>query len=107
MRLGALLGPVAQSQNPQELAQQARSYAAEGFDSLWSAQAIGRGFMITDPFVTLAVAASVTEDVELGTAVLQLPLYHPVDVLVHHKRVNFPKVSRIPGLVDFDRISLT
>jgi alkanesulfonate monooxygenase SsuD/methylene tetrahydromethanopterin reductase-like flavin-dependent oxidoreductase (luciferase family) len=70
---------VAQSQNPQELAQQARSYAAEGFDSLWSAQAIGRGFMITDPFVTLAVAASVTEDVELGTAVLQLPLYHPVD----------------------------
>jgi ABC-type transport system substrate-binding protein len=30
-------------------------------------------------------------------------LYHPVDVLVHHKRVNFPKVSRIPGLVDLDR----
>jgi len=34
-------------------------------------------------------------------------LYHPVDVLVHHKRVNFPKVSRIPGLVDLDRTTLS
>jgi ABC-type transport system substrate-binding protein len=33
-------------------------------------------------------------------------LYHPVDVLVHHKRVNFPKVSRIPGLVDLDRTTM-
>ena len=80
MRLGALLGPVTQGQNPQELAEQARSYVGEGYDSLWSAQAIGRGFMITDPFVTLSVAASVSEDVELGTAVLQVPLYHPIDL---------------------------
>lgn len=34
-------------------------------------------------------------------------LYHPVDVLVHHKRVNFPKVSRIPGLVDLDRTTMS
>ena len=34
-------------------------------------------------------------------------LYHPVDVLVHHKRVNFPKESRIPGLVDLDRVTLS
>jgi peptide/nickel transport system substrate-binding protein len=34
-------------------------------------------------------------------------LYHPVDVLVHHKRVNFPKRSRIPGLVDLDRTTLS
>jgi len=34
-------------------------------------------------------------------------LYHPVDVLVHHKRVNFPQVSRIPGLVDLDRTTLS
>lgn len=79
MRLGALLGPVTQAQNPHELAEQARTYVAEGFDSLWSAQAVGRGFMITDPFVTLSVAASVTETVELGTAVLQVPLYHPME----------------------------
>ncbi len=34
-------------------------------------------------------------------------LYHPVDVQVRHKRVNFPSRSRIPGLADLDRVSLT
>ncbi|MCP5150416.1 MAG: ABC transporter substrate-binding protein [Ectothiorhodospiraceae bacterium] len=34
-------------------------------------------------------------------------LFHPVDVLVHHKRVNFPKESRIPGLVDLDRTTIS
>jgi len=34
-------------------------------------------------------------------------LYHPIDALVHHKRVNFPAVSRIPGLVDLDRVTLS
>ena len=43
-------------------------------------QAIGRGFAITDPFVTLAIAATVTESVQIGTAVVQVPLYHPVDL---------------------------
>jgi alkanesulfonate monooxygenase SsuD/methylene tetrahydromethanopterin reductase-like flavin-dependent oxidoreductase (luciferase family) len=62
------------------LADQARTYVAEGLESLWSAQAVGRGFMNTDPIVTLSVAAAVTEHVELGTAVLQVPLYHPVDL---------------------------
>lgn len=34
-------------------------------------------------------------------------LYHPVDVQVHHKSVNFPAESRIPGLHDFDRTTLS
>ncbi|MCB1814128.1 MAG: hypothetical protein KDK04_20770, partial [Candidatus Competibacteraceae bacterium] len=33
-------------------------------------------------------------------------LYHPSNVLVYHKQVNFPKSSRIPGLIDLDRVSL-
>ena len=33
--------------------------------------------------------------------------YHPVDILVHHKSVNVPAESRIPGLHDFDRITLS
>ena len=41
---------------------------------------MGRGFMLTDPFITLATAAAVTNKVELGTAILQLPLYDPVDI---------------------------
>ena len=33
-------------------------------------------------------------------------IYHPSDVLVHRKEVNFPAESRIPGLVDLDRTTL-
>ncbi|MAC80632.1 MAG: hypothetical protein CML66_21495 [Rhodobacteraceae bacterium] len=33
-------------------------------------------------------------------------LYHPVDVLVYHKSVTVPPVSRIPGLTDLDRVTL-
>lgn len=34
-------------------------------------------------------------------------LYHPVDILVHSTRVNVPEESRIPGLHDFDRMTLS
>jgi ABC-type transport system substrate-binding protein len=34
-------------------------------------------------------------------------LYHPVDVQVYHTSVNFPAESRIPGLHDFDRVSVS
>ncbi len=80
MRLGALLGPVPDPDNARFLAEQARAYADQGYDSLWMAQAVGRGFLLTDPFIALSVAATVAERVELGTAVLQLPLYHPADL---------------------------
>ena len=80
MRLGALLGPVLPNAGANFLAEQARTLAGEGFTSLWSAQAIGRGFMLTDPFVALTIAATVAEKVEIGTAVVQVPLYHPLDL---------------------------
>ena len=80
MRLGALFGFLPAQPHMSDLAEQARRYAGEGFDSLWMAQAVGRGFMIPDPFIALATAASVTTDIELGTAVLQLPLYHETDL---------------------------
>jgi alkanesulfonate monooxygenase SsuD/methylene tetrahydromethanopterin reductase-like flavin-dependent oxidoreductase (luciferase family) len=41
---------------------------------------MGRGFMLTDPFITLAIAAAVTKKAELGTAILQMALYDPVDI---------------------------
>ena len=77
MRLGALLGPVVDATAPHALPAQARELVAAGYDSLWSAHAIGRGFMLTDPLIALTAAASVTEHVEIGTAVLQVPLYRP------------------------------
>jgi alkanesulfonate monooxygenase SsuD/methylene tetrahydromethanopterin reductase-like flavin-dependent oxidoreductase (luciferase family) len=80
MKLGALLGPVTAADSTRSLAEQARRYAGAGFESLWSAQAVGRGFMLMDPFVALTVAATVTDKLEIGTAVLQVPLYHPMDL---------------------------
>lgn len=41
---------------------------------------IGRGYLVPDPFVTLAVAATATRDVEVGTATVQVPLHHPADL---------------------------
>ena len=80
IRLGAILGPFASGADSHTIAEKARRFAGEGYDSLWAAQSVGRGFMLTDPFQNLAVAASVTEDVELGTAVLQVPLFHPMEL---------------------------
>ena len=80
MKLGALLGPVVDPEANRFIANQARQLEVEGFQSLWSAQAIGRGFMMTDPFICLSTAAAVTETVALGTAVIQVPLYHPLDL---------------------------
>ncbi|RME61037.1 MAG: ABC transporter substrate-binding protein [Caldilineae bacterium] len=33
-------------------------------------------------------------------------LYHPLDILVYRKEVNYPDESRIPGLVDLDRTTI-
>ena len=34
-------------------------------------------------------------------------IFHPADIQVHRKSVNFPAESRIPGLVDLDRVTLS
>ncbi len=80
MRLGALLGPIEDGGNPGTLVEQAMSLEAAGFESLWSSQAMGRGFMKLDPFVSLAAVATNVADIEIGTAILQVPLYHPMDL---------------------------
>ena len=79
MRLGAILSPAKDSLNTDQLKNQATDLEKSGFESLWAVQAIGRGFTVTDPLITLAVAATVTK-IELGTAILQLPLYEPMDL---------------------------
>lgn len=80
MRLGALIGVLPPSAETGALIRQARELEGEGFDGLWVPQAVGRGQMVFDPLLALAAAAAVTTRVRLGTAVLQLPLYHPADL---------------------------
>jgi alkanesulfonate monooxygenase SsuD/methylene tetrahydromethanopterin reductase-like flavin-dependent oxidoreductase (luciferase family) len=79
MRLGATLAYLAPGP-PIAVAEWAKRLAGTGFESLWTPQIIGRGFFVPDPFVTLAVAATATDGVELGTATVQVPLHHPADL---------------------------
>jgi alkanesulfonate monooxygenase SsuD/methylene tetrahydromethanopterin reductase-like flavin-dependent oxidoreductase (luciferase family) len=58
----------------------ARAVEAAGLDSVWSFDAIGRGFILPDPLIAVSVAASVTTRIEVGTCVLQVPLRRPVEL---------------------------
>jgi alkanesulfonate monooxygenase SsuD/methylene tetrahydromethanopterin reductase-like flavin-dependent oxidoreductase (luciferase family) len=79
VRLGATLAHLSDAP-PYAVAPWADRLVTAGFESLWTPLIIGRGTLIPDPFVTLAAAAPATHDVELGTATVQVPLYHPADL---------------------------
>ncbi|MSP30421.1 MAG: LLM class flavin-dependent oxidoreductase, partial [Acetobacteraceae bacterium] len=50
-----------------------------GFSGLWVTDAFGRGFPTIDPLVLLGTLCGVTQKIELGTCVVQIPLRHPVE----------------------------
>jgi alkanesulfonate monooxygenase SsuD/methylene tetrahydromethanopterin reductase-like flavin-dependent oxidoreductase (luciferase family) len=79
MRLGATLAHLSPAP-PFAVAEWARRLVGAGFESLWTPQVIGRGSLVPDPFVTVAVAATATEGVEVATATVQVPLHHPADL---------------------------
>ena len=83
MRLGMILPVVETGGRPlsaRALAEGARSLESHGFDSVWAFDAIGRGFVLPDPLTAVSVAATVTDTVEVGTCILQVPLRRPVEL---------------------------
>ena len=58
----------------------ARRAEASGFPGIWVGDSLGRGRPTLDPLVELAAIAAVTERVELGIAVLQVSLRHPIEL---------------------------
>jgi alkanesulfonate monooxygenase SsuD/methylene tetrahydromethanopterin reductase-like flavin-dependent oxidoreductase (luciferase family) len=62
------------------VADYARRIEASGFPGIWVGDSLGRGRPTLDPLVELAALAVVTRKVELGIAVLQLPLRHPIEL---------------------------
>ena len=58
----------------------ARGIEAAGFESAWTFDSLGRGTLRADPLMALAVAATVTRTLELGTGVLQVPLRNPIEL---------------------------
>lgn len=62
------------------IANYARRVESAGFPGIWVTDSLGRGRPTLDPLVALAALCGVTRRVELGTAVLQVSLRHPVDL---------------------------
>ena len=62
------------------MADSARRIEASGFPGIWVTDSLGRGHPTLDPLTALAALAAATKRVELGTAVLQVSLRHPVDL---------------------------
>src|SRR5271169_4914715 len=58
----------------------ARRIEAAGFPGIWVGDSLGRGRPTLDPLIEPSVFAAVTERVELGITVLQLPLRNPIEL---------------------------
>src|SRR5918996_2334708 len=83
MRLGINLPFLSVDEDAPSLdyvASRAKAVEKAGFDGIWMGDTISRGVTWPDPMQYLLAAASGTETVELGTAVLQVPLRAPVDL---------------------------
>ncbi|HTV89542.1 MAG TPA: LLM class flavin-dependent oxidoreductase [Stellaceae bacterium] len=57
-----------------------RQVEARGFPGIWIGDSLGRGRPTLDSLQVLAALAAITRRVELGIAVLQLPLRNPIEL---------------------------
>jgi alkanesulfonate monooxygenase SsuD/methylene tetrahydromethanopterin reductase-like flavin-dependent oxidoreductase (luciferase family) len=57
----------------------AQQVEALDFHGLWLTDAFGRGSTTLDPLSAMGVLCAVTQRVELGTCVIQVPIRHPVE----------------------------
>jgi alkanesulfonate monooxygenase SsuD/methylene tetrahydromethanopterin reductase-like flavin-dependent oxidoreductase (luciferase family) len=58
----------------------ARQIERRGFPGIWVTDSLGRGRPTLDPLVVLGALSVATPRVELGTAVLQVSLRHPIEL---------------------------
>jgi alkanesulfonate monooxygenase SsuD/methylene tetrahydromethanopterin reductase-like flavin-dependent oxidoreductase (luciferase family) len=58
----------------------ARRVEKRGFPGIWVTDSLGRGRPTLDPIVVLGALSASTERIELGTAVLQVSLRHPIEL---------------------------
>lgn len=83
MKIGMILPRVDPGGRPMTkgtLVAAARRIESHGFDSGWITDSIGRGLPNPDPLMAVAVAASVTERISVGTGILQVPIRNPVEL---------------------------
>ena len=58
----------------------ARKIENAGFPGIWVTDSLGRGRPTLDPLVALGALCAATKRVEVGTAVLQVSLRHPIEL---------------------------
>ena len=81
----------------------ARQVEARGFSGIWVGDSVGRGRPTLDSLQVLTALAAVTRRVELGIAVLQLPLRNPIELDRTHRRRTqvenhrYPRIRRCRG----------
>ena len=68
---------------------------AAGFDSVWLGEHHNHGTLYPTPLIGLAAIAGRTRKVRLGTAVLLLPLYHPLAVAEEAAMVDMISAGRL------------
>ena len=72
-----------------------RPAEAAGFDGIWFFDTIGRGTFRVDPVSAMAAAAAVTERIEVGTCILQVPLRRPVELAHRVLSVHYLSGGRV------------
>jgi len=77
------------------MADYGRRIEAAGFPGIWVGDSLGRGRPTLDPLIELAVLAAVTERVELGISVLQLPLRNPIELAHRVQSVQALSANRL------------
>ena len=64
----------------QRIVDYARQIEKRGFPGIWVTDSLGRGRPTLDPLVALGALSVATQRAELGTAVLQVSLRHPIEL---------------------------
>jgi len=88
-------GVISDDRPMRRIADYARRIEAAGFPGIWVGDSLGRGRPTLDPLTTLASLCSATDQVELGIAVLQVPLRHPVELAHRAQSVQMLSENRL------------
>jgi len=83
MRLGINIPrehPHGRPYNAVDVMTRARAIEAAGFDGIWLGESMNRGTASVDTLAVLSIAAAATSRVEIGSAVLQVPLRRPAEL---------------------------
>src|ERR1700751_1598891 len=73
-------GGEVRGRSPSRIVDYARQIEKRGFPGIWVTDSVGRGRPTLDPLVALGALSVATQRVELGTAVLQVSLRHPIEL---------------------------